>query len=142
VVTKAELKAALKSLTGDLGQIPPMHSAIKMKGKKLYELARQGLEVERAPRAVRVDTFELMGKAEVDYRLPVTIQARIVCSSGTYIRALARDLGVKLGSGGYLSSLKRTKIGPFSLDQAVQLKALTQENWIDFGQNDMLPSEA
>ncbi len=140
IVTKDELKSALKKLTGDLGQIPPMHSAIKRGGKKLYELARQGIEVEREARPVTVDEFKLTSKAEVDYRLPVTIKARIKCSSGTYVRALARDLGEALGTGGYLSALRRTKIGKFEVEKAVTLKKLTSENWIDSAQNDMLLS--
>lgn len=140
IITKKELQAAMQTLTGDLKQIPPMHSAIKKGGKKLYELARQGLEVEREPRAVRVESFKIVGQTEVDYRLPVTLPVRIVCSSGTYVRALARDLGVALGSGGYLSALRRTKIGQFHVEQATPVDAFTPENWIDLAQNDMLRS--
>lgn len=141
IVTKDELKAAMKKLTGEIGQIPPMHSAIKKGGKKLYELARKGIEVAREPRPVTISEFKLTSKAEADYRLPVTISTRIVCSSGTYIRALARDLGENLGSGGYLTALRRTKIGKYDVKDAANLKMLTSGNWIDRSRADMLPSE-
>lgn len=141
IVTKDELKTAMAKLTGDIAQIPPMYSAIKKGGKKMYDLARKGIEVELAPRSVTVSEFKLTSKAEADYRLPVTISARITCSSGTYIRALARDLGTSLGSGGYLSGLRRTKIGEYTVENAARLPQLSAENWIDWGRNDMLPSE-
>ncbi len=140
VVTKDELKTAIKKLTGEIAQVPPMHSAIKKGGKKMYELARQGIKLELEPRPVTIHEFKLISKAEADYRLPVSISTRIVCSSGTYIRALARDLGQNLNSGGYLSALRRTKIGPYHVQNAHVLHALTSENWIDSTQNDMLPS--
>ena len=140
MVDRTMIEVATKRLTGDIKQIPPMHSAIKKGGQKLYELARKGLEVEREPRSVSVMSFELTSPIEASLALPTTLQFRIHCSSGTYVRALARDLGTELGTGGYLAALQRTKIGPFSLDQAVRLAALTKENWIDFAQNDMLPS--
>ena len=139
IVGKDELKAAMKKLTGEIAQIPPMYSAIKKGGKKLYELARQGIEIEREPRQVTVSQFKLASKAEVDYRLPVTLATLIVCSSGTYVRALARDLGELLGTGGYLSALRRTKIGNFSLNEAISLEKLTQKNWVDLAKIDMLP---
>lgn len=141
IVTKDELKAAIKQLTGDIKQVPPMHSAIKKGGKKMYELARKGIELELEPRPVTVHEFKLTSKAEIDYRLPVTINTIITCSSGTYIRALARDLGTKIGSGGYLTALRRTKIGKYHVKDAANLKYLTATNWIDSAQNDMLPSE-
>lgn len=125
-----ELNTALQKLTGELQQIPPMHSAIKVKGQKLYELARQGKEIPREPRAVRVDTFEVLsGPITKNQELPLTLSTRIVCSSGTYIRALARDLGELLGTGGYLSALRRTKIGNFKVDEAAKLETLSPENW-------------
>ncbi len=140
VITKDELKAALKMLTGEIAQIPPMHSAIKKGGKKMYELARQGIDMKLETRPVTISEFKLTSKAEIDYRLPVTIQARIVCSSGTYIRAIARDLGQSLGSNGYLTSLRRTKIGAYAIKDATTLKGLTSDNWIDVSRNDMLLS--
>jgi tRNA pseudouridine55 synthase len=140
VISNDELQIALVKLTGDLQQIPPMHSAIKKGGRKLYELARQGLEVERQPRPVNVSVFKQTSPPQATYTLPATIQAIIHCSSGTYIRALARDLGELLGTGGYLSALRRTKIGKFDLAEAAQLDKLTPENWIDSAQKHMLPS--
>jgi tRNA pseudouridine55 synthase len=141
VVTKDELKAAMKKLTGEIGQVPPMHSAIKKGGKKMYELARQGIDMKLEPRPVTIHEFKHTSKPEVDYRLPVTISANIICSSGTYVRALARDLGESLGSSGHLSALRRTKIGKYDVKDAASLKMLTPGNWIDFSQNDMLPSD-
>ncbi|MFZ2681813.1 MAG: tRNA pseudouridine(55) synthase TruB [Patescibacteria group bacterium] len=140
IVDKDQLKTALKQLTGKIEQIPPMHSAIKRGGKKMYELARQGIELKLDPRPVTIHEFKQTSKTSPDYRLPVTISTLIVCTSGTYIRALARDLGQSLGSGGYLTALRRTKIGPYSVANAATLTALTPENWIDFSQIDMLPS--
>lgn len=141
VVTKDELKSAIKKLTGEIDQIPPMHSAIKKGGKKMYELARQGIDMKLEARPVTISEFKQTSKAEVDYRLPVTIQARITCSSGTYIRALARDLGQNFGSSGYLLALRRTKIGKYDVKDAASLKTLTPGNWIDQSRNDMLPSD-
>ena len=136
VIEQAELEAALKELTGDLQQIPPMHSAIKVKGKKLYELAREGKEIPREPRPVRVDVFELLSPLNaLRYELPATLNVRIACSSGTYIRALARDLGEKLGTGGYLTALRRTRIGNFSVNDAIALDKLNQENWLSQTKN-------
>lgn len=141
IVSQTALDAALKKLTGDLLQIPPMHSAIKIGGKKLYELARKGVEIDRPPRAVTVTEFKLLTPLpDPTVELPVTIRTRIACSSGTYVRALARDLGVELQTAGYLSALRRTRIGEYTVDQATKLADLTSKNWIDFAQFPMLPS--
>lgn len=140
-ITAEQLVDATKRLTGDLQQIPPMHSAIKMGGKKLYQLAREGKEIERAPRAVTVRSFELLDLTQTRYQLPATINARISCSSGTYIRALARDLGEALGTAGYLTALRRTRIGTFDVSQAKKLDDLTPTNWIDVAQQPVLPSK-
>jgi len=93
-------------------QVPPIHSAIKKDGKKLYELARKGKEVVAEPRPVTIPVFEL-----TKIEMPV-VYFRVVCSTGTYIRSLANDFGAALGCGGYLSSLCRTKIGNFSVEDA------------------------
>ena len=116
-VTGAELTAALERFTGDILQTPPMYSAIKRDGKKLYELARKGVEVERAPRPVRIYALELLGWPEAgrDFSL------RIRCSKGTYVRTLCHDIGAALGCGGCMSSLRRTMAAGFTLDQAVTL---------------------
>ncbi len=138
-LSKKQILQAVAELTGDIEQIPPMHSAIKIKGKKLYELARQGKEIERQPRQVKVNLFKSLVELKETYVLHVLIPFCIQCSSGTYIRALARDLGQKLNTGGYLQALRRTKIGNFSLDQANSLEKLNKDSWIDRSQNDMLP---
>lgn len=126
------LAEAMKSLTGEIEQIPPMHSAIKVGGKKLYEMARKGEEIERKPRDIRVETFESMGPiglTNLGPTGPTSVQARIVCSSGTYVRALARDLGEALGTSAYLSELRRTRIGAFCVSDAIRVENLTKENW-------------
>lgn len=114
-VERAELEQALAHFVGALQQVPPMHSAIKRDGQKLYELARAGIEVEREARPVVIHSIELL-----DYHAPdVSIDVR--CSAGTYIRSLAHDLGAALGTGAHLSALRRTQVGPFGLDQAIGL---------------------
>jgi tRNA pseudouridine55 synthase len=114
----AELEAALNTLTGSIWQIPPMYSALKVEGAPLYRLARQGREIERAPRAVRIHHLRLLE------RTPDTLQLSVGCSKGTYIRVLAEDLGRLLGCGGYLTALRRTAIGSFTLDQSIALATL------------------
>jgi len=126
------LGEAMQSLTGELEQIPPMHSAIKIGGQKLYNLARQGKEVERKPRKVEIKKFELIGEPENQSDDTIKINTLIECSSGTYIRALARDLGEKLDTAAYLTNLKRTRIGEFDIKDAHTLEELSPENWPDF----------
>ena len=111
-ITTDELHAATQKFIGNILQVPPIHSAIKKDGKKLYELARKGKEVNPEPRAITINVFEL-----TKIEMPV-VHFRVVCSTGTYIRSLANDFGAALGCGGYLSSLCRTKIGEFSIDTA------------------------
>jgi tRNA pseudouridine55 synthase len=113
---------------GPILQTPPAHSAIKVNGKRVYELARKGVELELKPRPVTISTFEITGIA-----LP-HVHFRVVCSTGTYIRSLAHDFGAALNCGGYLSALCRTRIGPFLLSQAQTPQALEaqlqqQNNW-------------
>lgn len=115
-VTPEALEQAVKKFTGPLLQVPPIHSAIKKDGKRVYELARKGKEVKLDPRPVVIHELEI-----TDFTLPV-IRFRAVCSTGTYIRSLANDLGEALGCGGYLSSLCRTRIGGFRLDQAMTME--------------------
>jgi tRNA pseudouridine55 synthase len=110
------LLQAVCKLTGPIEQVPPIHSAIKKDGKRVYELARKGKEVKLDPRPVTIHAFEITG---ID--LPV-VQFRVVCSTGTYIRSLANDLGAILGCGGYLSRLCRTRIGEFRLEQAMTIE--------------------
>ena len=110
--SKDELIAAANGFLGEISQIPPMYSAIKINGKKLYELARRGEIVERSPRKVTISKLELVGEDKCDYILDIH------CSKGTYIRTLCSDIGDKLGCGGCMSSLRRVKAGAFSIAQA------------------------
>jgi len=109
---------ALLRLTGEIEQIPPMYSALKRDGKPLYEYARAGIELELAPRRVSIHTLDLLGVDKESFRI------RVECSKGTYIRTLAIDLGRLLGCGAHLSALRRTRIGPFSVDAASSIAAL------------------
>ena len=117
-LTREEIEKAVAELTGDIMQIPPNHSAIKKDGKRVYESARKGITVVLDPRPVTVEVFEI-----TNISLP-EIHFRIVCSKGTYIRSLARDLGDKLEVGAYMSALRRDAIGEFKLDNAWQLEQL------------------
>ncbi|HKP54832.1 MAG TPA: tRNA pseudouridine(55) synthase TruB [Chloroflexia bacterium] len=112
------VEEALEAFRGEIDQLPPMHSAIKVGGKKLYELARKGVEIERQPRHVTITRLEL----EV-YKPPV-LQMFVECSKGTYIRSLAHDLGAALGTGAYLTALQRTRHGPFTIEGATTLEGL------------------
>lgn len=125
-VTVEELKAALSGFTGEIGQIPPMYSAIKVGGKKLYELARKGQEIERSARRITIHELELMGMEGEDYIL------RVRCSKGTYIRTLCHDIGQSLGCGACMSSLRRTKAGAFSVSDAHTIEELVNaaENYV------------
>lgn len=109
-ITPALLEEALDRFRGDIWQTPPAFSACKIGGKRAYDLARSGQEVELKPRLLRIDELELTGS-----RLPEEITLRVVCSKGTYIRALARDIGQALGSGAHLTALRRTRVGAFGL---------------------------
>jgi len=111
-INAAMIEGAKTKFMGEIMQVPPAHSAIKKDGKRVYELARQGVEVELEARRVLVHQFEI-----VSVNMPV-VEFRVVCSTGTYIRSLANDFGKELGCGGYLSSLCRTRIGSFVLDQS------------------------
>ncbi|MCH7410499.1 tRNA pseudouridine(55) synthase TruB [Belliella sp. DSM 111904] len=113
-----DVKDAAAKLTGEIMQIPPMHSAIKVDGKRVYESARKGIEVKIDARPVQVSVFEI-----TRFELP-EIDFKIVCSKGTYIRSIARDLGEDLGVGAYMSALCRTRIGDFLLDNAMELPEL------------------
>ncbi len=129
-VSTEQLREAVNSFLGDIEQIPPMYSAIKMKGKKLYELAREGKVVDRPPRAVRIERFDVVAQRTVGDLVEVDVVIR--CSSGTYIRALARDLAEKLGTTGYTLALKRTYIANASVENAQALSVYTSENWLTF----------
>lgn len=114
-ITMGLIEKILPEFMGEIAQIPPAHSAIKVAGKRVYELARQGKEVILKPRQVTISQFEITGIS-----LP-ELHFRVVCSTGTYIRSLANDVGAALGTGGYLSRLCRTRIGPFLLENAQEV---------------------
>lgn len=111
--TREEIITALQNLTGDIEQTPPMYSAVKVNGKKLYEYARKGLEVERPKRTVTINELELLDGQDVYEGTEVTFKIRIVCSKGTYIRTLAVQLGEQLGFPAHMASLVRTASGPY-----------------------------
>ncbi len=123
VPSAAEIEAALPALTGEIMQVPPKYSAVSVNGLRGYRLARRGAEFELAAKKVRVGSFRLLGETA-----PGEYAFEIVCGSGTYIRSLARDLGASLGTGAYMSALKRTASGVFTEETAVRLGAFTPEN--------------
>ena len=116
-----DLEGVLDRFRGDIQQIPPMYSAIKINGKKLYELARKGREVERQPRPVTIHSLTVEGQTG-----PAEFILRVRCSKGTYVRTLCHDIGLALGCGGCMSSLRRTMAAGFSLDRAVTLEQVQQ----------------
>ena len=114
-ITRDMIENVLKLFVGSIEQVPPAYSAIKVEGKRAYQYARKGTEIELKPKLLVIKEIELVSVA-----LPV-IELRIVCSKGTYIRALARDIGKALNSGAYLIGLKRTRIGEYTIDQSMDL---------------------
>ena len=115
-VSMEELNQALALFRGEIQQVPPMYSAIKHQGRRLYDIARKGGEVERKPRTITIHDLRLIGQQNGDWLLDVS------CSKGTYVRTLCHDLGQTLGCGGCMSSLRRVQAGQFSVDQAVTLE--------------------
>ncbi len=120
-ITAFAILEATKQFIGIILQMPPQHSAIKKDGKRLYESARQGIEVKVDPRQITIEQFEI---TKID--LP-NIEFRVLCSTGTYIRSLVHDFGQALGVGAYMSGLRRTKIGTFNVQDAIQWEDLEQE---------------
>lgn len=124
-LTEEQVREAVMSYVGAYDQIPPMYSALKVNGKKLYELAREGKEIERKPRTVQIEEIEI-----IRMELPV-VEFRVVCSKGTYIRTLCHDIGAKLGCGGAMQSLTRSRVGDFRLEDSLtltELEKLRDEN--------------
>jgi len=119
-ITGVQVTNMTKKFTGELMQLPPVHSAIKQDGVRVYEMARRGVEVIMEPRKIYIQEFEIMN---ID--LPL-ISFRVVCSTGTYIRSLANDFGGALGCGGYLSSLRRTRIGAYIVKDALSIEQLEE----------------
>lgn len=135
--TEEALRAALDGFVGDILQIPPMYSALKQGGVRLYELARRGIEVEREPRQVRIHAIELD-----EYRWPVC-RFSVSCSKGTYVRSLVMDLAVAVGTLGHVTALRRTAVEPFPADGMVTLEQLEQDAERGFAALDarLLPPE-
>ncbi|GIV63665.1 MAG: tRNA pseudouridine(55) synthase TruB [Chloroflexota bacterium] len=129
-ITEEQFVAALQSFIGEIEQVPPPYSAVKVKGKKAYEMAREGEEIDLQPRKIRVYSLELLEWA------PPEAVIDVYCSSGTYIRSLANDLGKMLGCGAHLVGLRRTKSGRFTLRDAVPLRKLKEAfelgNWYQY----------
>lgn len=121
LVTTQQIKDAAREFTGNIEQIPPSYSAIKVKGQRVYEKARRGETVILPPRQVEVKEFEILR-----YEIPEVL-FRVVCSKGTYIRSLVRDLGERLQVGAYLSTLSRTRIGPHQLSMAYNMDELVKQ---------------
>lgn len=124
------IQRVLGELTGPIEQIPPMHSAVKYQGQRLYKLAHQGIEVARRPRTVVIHKLEL-----IDYR-DARLEVYVRCSKGTYVRTLAEDVGAKLGCGGYVSALRRVGVGPFDVKDASDLEAIQHAAGSGFEQLD------
>ncbi len=114
-VTQPMVEASFKKFTGLIGQIPPMVSAVKHEGQRLYKLARKGIEVKREPRQIRVDTLDLIEFA------PPFVRFHLDCSKGTYVRQIAEDVGEDLGCGACITDIRRTRVGPFTINDAVKL---------------------
>ena len=118
VVTEEMVEEVLKQFRGDIMQIPPMYSAIKVNGRKLYDLARKGREVERQPRPITIHELTLLGMDDEGIRL------RVRCSKGTYIRTLCKDIGEALGCGGCMAALRRVQAGEYTLEGSIPLRQL------------------
>ena len=127
-VTRQQVEQALEGFRGPILQVPPMYSALKVNGQKLYDLARKGREVERQPRPVTIHQLQLLDMAGSDVRL------RVRCSKGTYIRTLCKDIGGALGCGGCMAQLRRVQAGAYTIDEAVPLQQLLEsdspEQWL------------
>jgi tRNA pseudouridine55 synthase len=129
---RAAIEAMLPRFTGTVMQVPPMYSALKHNGQRLYDLARAGQEVERLPRPVQIDRLTILAWQ------PPLLDLEIACGKGTYIRSLAHDLGQVFGCGAMLEALQRTRVGPFTLAESVSLDDLASDGW----QKYLLPIDA
>ena len=122
-ITREMTEEILKQFTGNIAQRPPLFSACKVDGKRAYDLARGGSDMELAPKQIRIDEIELLS-----FELP-KIRIRVVCGKGTYIRSLARDIGEALGSGAYLTALARTRIGEYKLEECINIESFPE--WLE-----------
>lgn len=123
-ITEEAVREALCRFKGSIEQVPPAFSACKIEGKRAYKMARKGQDVVLSPKFIRIDEIELTG-----CRLPDEIDIRVVCGKGTYIRALARDIGLALGSGAHLTALRRTRVGDYRVEDCMTLDEATK--WIE-----------
>jgi tRNA pseudouridine55 synthase len=149
-LTAEDIEAAVAAQRGDIDQVPSSVSAIKVAGERAYTLAREGRAVELAPRRVRIERFDVVAERRVDGFVDLDVE--VVCSSGTYIRALARDIGTTLGVGGHLTALRRSRVGRYSLDEARTLDtlevtpslsySLDEACLVGFPRRDLTPDEA
>lgn len=121
-IERADVERAFGRFEGDIEQTPPMVSAVKHKGERLYKLARKGVTVERQPRKVRIDELKLLDFA------PPFVKLRLACSKGTYVRQVAEDVGAVLGCGACITEIRRTKSGPFTIENAVKLEDLNESH--------------
>jgi tRNA pseudouridine55 synthase len=121
-ITRAQVESVLAEFVGPSEQVPPMVSAVKVNGRRLYELARKGIEVERQARKIHIHKLELL-----DFNLP-RVSFYLFCSKGTYVRKLAEDVGQRLDTVACIAEIERTIVGPFSIDQAVNLENLSLDN--------------
>lgn len=121
--SEEEVNEVLKKFIGEQKQIPPMFSAKKIGGQKLYDLARKGIEIERKPNLITIHDIEFL-----DYEFP-NFSIRVTCSTGTYIRTLGHDIGQALGTGAYCEELRRTQIGDYSVEDAIQPKEFDGDSW-------------
>lgn len=122
-ITREMVEDTLKQFIGDIAQRPPLFSACKVDGKRAYDLARKGSDMQLEPKQIRIDNIELL-----EYELP-KIRIRVTCGKGTYIRSLARDIGEALQSGGYLSELTRTRIGEYRIENCITPEAFPE--WLE-----------
>ena len=120
-----EIQACLQQFTGEIDQIPPMYSALKHNGKKLYELAREGKTIERKARRIKIFELKLLTDSQAGTRKPDELMLEVFCSKGTYIRSLAEDIGHALGCGGTVKALRRLEAGQFSIEHAKTIEQLT-----------------
>ena len=124
ILEEEKVRTTLKSFLGEQEQIPPIYSAIKVNGKKLYEYARKGQQVEIQPRKITIYDIQLLKKDKAN----LEIQFEVSCSKGTYIRSLCEDIAEKMGTIGYMKELQRTRVGTFTIDQSILLEDLNEEN--------------
>jgi tRNA pseudouridine55 synthase len=132
-ITRALVDETIPQFLGEQWQVPPMFSAVQINGKRAYELARKGQEVELKPKLLKIDEIEVLSFDEKAMLLTI----RVVCSKGTYIRALARDIGERLHSGAYLTALRRTRVGDTRVEDCLTIERfLEQLNEIEYVQNE------